>query len=574
MVDEKTGLVGGAPGSLAGAVPRVQDGRIRGAAMALRVAGAAVAVALLPLAPDPRWAPEAFGYALALAWLPLTGLVSMIQRRRPGAPVDGAALVLDLGILLVLMLSFDGVAAAVFSAEILLVGYYTYLNGWRLGATAAVLAVAANAVPTLANRPLGMAALSVALSPLWLASAVVLLEVARRERARMTATLGIAQDKTGAILTGVAEAVVVTSPRGRVREMNESAARTFGCDGEAAVGMSCAELLGLRRDIETLDCSGGCALLQASMSGDYDLTVWRPGPSDARQPLLAHASPVIGDGGQVVEVVHSFRDITKLVEADEAKTVFLATASHELKTPLTVIVGYSELMLRQPDLDPRAREQGLKAIHERARQLTGIVNRILLSSRIEAGKVELRTAAADVRDALEEAVANLVGGSTRAVDLSIASELPDALVEADAVRTVLDHLLDNAAKYSPRHAPIALRASSDATSVILEVEDRGIGMTADQVERCFDRFWQAESGDVRRFGGSGIGLYIVQSLTAAMRGEIEVASEPGQGTTFTVRLPRADRMTKPIREEPPAPEPSIIREFMRQVGVAGPGGGT
>lgn len=550
-------------------------GVVRRNAFVVRLAVATAVVVASPLAREARWSPESFGYAVGLGWVPAAGLIEMLWRRRPGKAVGAAALLVDSSLSLGVLLAFPDAAALVLVGQLLVVAYYAYVCGWRCGLVAAGVSLGVMVAPGALGDPVEPPAFTLAVYPVVTAAVALLLAGARAERSRMTAVLGRAQEKAGAILTGVAEAVVVTSPRGRIREWNEAAARTFECPAGEAVARDCVSVLGLRREIGQLDCSEGCALLGARLDrfdDDDDLTVWRPNSGGERQPLLAHVSPVVDGGGRVVEVVHSFRDITKLVRADEAKTVFLATASHELKTPLTVIMGYSELMLRQRDLDSHTREQGLKAIHERARQLTGIVNRILMSSRIEAGAVEVERAAADVRPAVDESVSSLPSGRGRHARVQVPDDLPLALVDTDAVRTILDQLLDNAAKYSGRDAPISVGVGADDRWVILEVADSGIGMTPEEVEHCFDRFWQAEAGDVRRFGGTGIGLYIVKSLADAMRGEVDVSSAPGDGTVFTVRLPRAD--AAPADEPRPAgePEPSIIREFMRQVGVAGPGG--
>jgi signal transduction histidine kinase len=113
------------------------------------------------------------------------------------------------------------------------------------------------------------------------------------------------------------------------------------------------------------------------------------------------------------------------------------------------------------------------------------------------------------------------------------------LADKEAVTTIVDHLLDNAVKYSPDGGPIEATAHADESWVELRVADQGIGMDAEHVAHCFERFWQAESSDVRRFGGTGIGLYIVRSLAEAMGGEVHVESMPRRGSTFVVKLLRA-----------------------------------
>jgi len=135
---------------------------------------------------------------------------------------------------------------------------------------------------------------------------------------------------------------------------------------------------------------------------------------------------------------------------------------------------------------------------------------------------------------------------------------------------VVDHLLDNAIKYSPGGEPVEIRVWDDDGGVYIEVADHGVGMDDEQAAHCFDKFWQAESSDVRRFGGTGIGLYIVRSLVDAMGGRVEVRSVKGEGTTFKLAFARLDAVARPIPgegQEEGVGERTSIREFMRQIGV-------
>src|SRR5262249_47941562 len=134
--------------------------------------------------------------------------------------------------------------------------------------------------------------------------------------------------------------------------------------------------------------------------------------------------------------------------------------------------------------------------------------------------------------------------------------------------TVIDHLIDNAVKYSPDGQSVETVIRGATGCVHLDVTDHGIGMTAEQAEHCFEKFWQADSGDRRRFGGTGIGLYIVRSLVESMGGRVDVTSAPGEGSTFTVTLASVDHIV-PEQRTAATPERSIIREFMRQIGVPG-----
>ena len=375
------------------------------------------------------------------------------------------------------------------------------------------------------------------------------------------------QQKAETILARVADGIVVTDGQGVILETNPAGERLIGRQGASAVGIPCPRALGLREGERPLDCANGCPLLAAGPAGaagadgSQGREVWRQLPDGRRQPLLASAFAVTDEHGGV-EVVHSLRDITRLKEADEAKTLFLATASHELKTPVTVIAGFADTIRRYPGMPEERRAEAVDAIHRRALELSAIVDRLLLTSKIEGGRVQVDLHPVDVRPLLGERANALQDASGRHMILQIAAE--PLVVQADplALRTVVDHLLDNATKYSDG-GPVVVGARREPEQVVFWVSDIGIGMDEDQARRCFDKFWQAESTDVRRFGGTGIGLYIVSSLVEAMGGRISVETAVGRGSTFSVSLP----LVAVEEAEPVDLDQSGIKDFMRQIGV-------
>ncbi|HLF40369.1 MAG TPA: EAL domain-containing protein, partial [Acidimicrobiia bacterium] len=177
----------------------------------------------------------------------------------------------------------------------------------------------------------------------------------------------------------------------------------------------------------------------------------------------------------------------------------------------------------------------------------------------------------DVHGTLVESTAAFRAATGRTVVLQAPPNLASAFGEISALRSVLGHLLVNAAKYSDDDRPIVVSAAGDRRWVRVSVADFGIGMTPGEADRCFEQFWQANSLEGYRRQGIGIGLYIVRSLVEAMGGQVAVRSAAGRGSTFTVALPRSVRVAERIRSGPTAGvgEESSIREFMRQIGVPG-----
>lgn len=388
------------------------------------------------------------------------------------------------------------------------------------------------------------------------------------------------RDKSRAVLDRVGDGVIVTTPQGRVLQINGAAQRLLriGSDG---TGDACESLLGLHEDQRPLACAGGCPLLDPSRRSADTLgcELWRTLPDGTRQPVLVSVEPIRDPDGAVAEVVHSLRDITKLKEADEAKTLFLATATHELKTPLTVITGFAKTLVSGGPLPVESQREALSTILRRSEELSAIVDRLLLASRIESAQLEVEPVEVDLLPLVSERAGALGTVREREINVELPEELPTVHADPYALKTILDHLLDNAVKFSPESEPVLITAlpaeREGERGVELRITDRGIGLDPVEAAHVFDKFWQAESSTTRRFGGSGIGLYIVRALVDAMGGEITVTSVPGSGSTFTVWLPEAlgapteaPARVRHLQTVPtPKGEPSTIREFMRQMGI-------
>ncbi|HEY8975893.1 MAG TPA: ATP-binding protein [Burkholderiaceae bacterium] len=268
------------------------------------------------------------------------------------------------------------------------------------------------------------------------------------------------------------------------------------------------------------------------------------------------------DGG----MVSLFHDVTaaerRLAQAKEnaeaanqAKSQFLATMSHEIRTPLNAVLGLNELMLHSP-LDSQQRRHA-ELIGSSGRLLLALINDILDVSRIEAGQMQLTSAPFSVRPAAEGVVALM---RERAVSKGLALRLDvsphdDALIEGDVIRIqqILFNLVGNAVKFTDRgvvqvNVTLEPAAGRDVT-LRLEVSDTGIGIPESAMATLFDRFTQADSTTMRRYGGSGLGLAITREIVQLMGGSIATASTPGVGSRFTVTIP-----TRRVERGAPAPD--------------------
>ncbi len=232
-------------------------------------------------------------------------------------------------------------------------------------------------------------------------------------------------------------------------------------------------------------------------------------------------------------------------QANQTKSTFLAIISHELKTPLTAIIGYSELI--QEDVQARGWNDllpDLRKIHAGGRQLLAIINDILDFSKIEAGKMDLHLESFAVSQLVEdvfttsEALARTNGNH---LELEYLAQPGSMRADLTKVRQVLLNLLGNACKFT-HNGSIRLVVARHANSggedhIEFKVEDTGIGMSPEEMKKLFAPFTQADASTTRRYGGTGLGLAISRRFCQMMAGDIEVESTPGQGTCFTVRIP-------------------------------------
>ncbi|MEV0651173.1 HAMP domain-containing sensor histidine kinase [Phytomonospora sp. NPDC050363] len=266
--------------------------------------------------------------------------------------------------------------------------------------------------------------------------------------------------------------------------------------------------------------------------GRLELYLDRPLRAD-EAPLLrlaaATAAHLVGD--HEAATADTVRD-------DSGADLFLAAAGHELRTPATVIKGYADtLRHRWTRLDDDARLEAVNVIAQRADALATLADRLLSGAALGAPG-ETRLGTFDLAEEVRTAVDELPGDLAERVETDL---VPGTVAHGDrsSLPLVVGELATNASRYAPGDTPINVSVVTEEGTACLRVADRGAGLSAEEASMAFERFWQAERGDDRRYGGVGLGLYLVRQIVERQHGWVSLQPRPGGGTVIEVRLPRA-----------------------------------
>ena len=250
----------------------------------------------------------------------------------------------------------------------------------------------------------------------------------------------------------------------------------------------------------------------------------------------------------------------ELEEASRAKTHILSTATHELKTPLTSIIGYIDMiLLRQNKVGPLNEKQQryLQTAQRNSYRLKSLVDDLLDISRIESGALELTPTELELWPEIEEIITGMqtqINDKNIEMLLDIPKEICPVLADKLRLAQVMSNLLSNACKYSLEGAQVTVRAREEAAGVRIDVSDNGTGISPEDQARLFTKFFRADSSSTREVSGSGLGLYITKHLIEAHGGRIWATSQLGQGTTFSIIWPKADQEADvPAAQRPDGP---------------------
>jgi two-component system phosphate regulon sensor histidine kinase PhoR len=335
------------------------------------------------------------------------------------------------------------------------------------------------------------------------------------------------RDRSQAILDCMGEALFALDARQRVIMVNQAALDLLRL-GRPPLGIRLSEITGVPALEATLAQASAGELIGT------EFTLANPGPRE----ILARAAPLRLSGGSVV-VMH---DITELRRMERSLRDFVANASHELRTPVSVIRANAETLADGAITDPGVAHQLVTTLERNAQRLVNIVTDLLDLSRLDAYQYQIQPERVRLKTALSACIDALAPlAAERKIELALEAD-PELWVLADpkGLDQILLNLADNALKYAPSGSRVLIRGSRREAGLRIEVVDSGPGIPPEHRERLFERFYRVDTARSRQTGGTGLGLAIVKTLAQAMHGTTGMEPNQPQGAIFWVQLPAAD----------------------------------
>jgi two-component system phosphate regulon sensor histidine kinase PhoR len=262
------------------------------------------------------------------------------------------------------------------------------------------------------------------------------------------------------------------------------------------------------------------------------------------QVVDIHVSPLMDENRAVTGAVLVLNDVSELANLERVRRDFVANASHELKTPITAIRGLTETMLDDPSMDDETRLRFVERISAQSMRLSVLVTDLLAISRLEADQAEQKHDLIDMQELVKRSVSAAKAACVEK-QLELSLDPDDTISDMKAMTVgdmqslsqMVDNLLDNAVKYTPSGGRVSVRLTARDHQIQLQVSDTGIGIDNLARQRIFERFYRVDKARSRDLGGTGLGLSIVKNIAEQHGGAVQLESELGVGSTFTVTLP-------------------------------------
>lgn len=343
--------------------------------------------------------------------------------------------------------------------------------------------------------------------------------------------------KTETIMKNIADGVIVTDPDNKVLVVNSMAESWFGLREIDIVDQPVEKLI-YEQNLLTL-----INIIRTEGNHDDDKVEFSIKPDNKRKAIVlqAKAARVIDPEKKLIGIVTIFRDVTKEKEIDRMKTELVSMVAHELRSPLTSIAGFSELLLDDGVTEQQSKEYA-EIILKESNRLGNLINKFLDISRIESGKSQVHKTMVNLGDVIESVLEMnmyLAERKGMQVDLNIPEDIAPVFVDRQMIGEVVLNLFSNAVKYSPNGKRIAIDVEDNSVDQTVRIIDEGYGIPDKSLNKIFEKFYRVPDNEhTQEITGSGLGLSLVKEIIELHDGSITVDSELGKGSTFSFVLPK------------------------------------
>ena len=357
------------------------------------------------------------------------------------------------------------------------------------------------------------------------------------------------EEKFRLLFENSAEGIIMITPKGKVIDANAAMLELAGCKREELVGKNLVTLLPkFRMDIKkSLQTIKNFVTTESISIQEWNFTNLK-----GEEVTVLPSTSLIKKGGKTVSLAVSLKDVTeskraqekmaeamqKLKDLDVKKNEFVSTAAHELKTPLTSIHGFAE-MLKGDELDAEKRQEALNIIESEANRLTNLINDMLGLSRIDLGTIKVTPVKTNVEEVVQQVVKQESAEAKKKglrIEYKIGKNVPRMNTDREKLFQILLNLVSNSVNYT-KEGKIVVRVEKKDGDILFRIADTGIGIAKEHQGRLFTRFFKANAVYSREVGGTGLGLSICREFAELLGGKIWFNSKKGKGSTFYLQLP-------------------------------------
>lgn len=376
------------------------------------------------------------------------------------------------------------------------------------------------------------------------------------ELEKSNSSLTADQNKEEALLAGIADGVYVVDMDRNMTMFNAAAEEMTGWKATEAIGLKCWTAMNLRNDTGASVCQKDCPAMAVWNTGENvmrDDTCFVKKRGNKKIQISSSYSPIKDKNGKLTGAICVFRDITAKIEVERLRNEFVSTASHELRTPITAMEGYMELIENEKicKIDGKAKEY-IKKARGIALGMSNLVKNLLTVTKIEEGKIQTNITHFGIHDLATEVIEAMgPAATTKKLYLKIV-ESPNqkikgekaigrslnVIADREQIREVLYNLVENGLKFTI-NGGVSISIAYDADYATVEIADTGMGIPADGQKHLFEKFYRVDNTATREVGGTGLGLFITRSIIEMFGGSIWLESQVGKGTKFFFTIPRS-----------------------------------